>query len=78
MISKLITIALIFVAAVAANVAAILVLALPVKWLWNALLPRTLSVLHADYSQSVAFLGLLMIIRVAVKGVSVKAQMRNP
>jgi hypothetical protein len=76
--SKVIAILLLFAAAVAVDMASIFLLALPFKWLSNALLPRTISAFHVDYFQSVAFLGLLMIIRVAVKGVSIKAKLRNP
>jgi hypothetical protein len=75
--SKVIAILLLFAAVLAANVASVLFLALPFKWLWNALLMQVIPVSPIGYLQSTGLLGLVMIVRIVINGVSIKATMQG-
>jgi len=56
----------------AANVASVLVIGLPFKWLWNAALPALFSAPHITYTQASALLGLVVLLRIIIKGVKLK------
>jgi len=63
-------------AALASNVALVLAVALPFKWLWNASLPALFSATHITYAQSSALLGVILLARVIVRGVKLKLDFR--
>lgn len=52
-----------------ANVAMVLVIGLPFKWLWNTALPPLFSTPRITYGQASALLGLILLVRVIIKGV---------
>jgi hypothetical protein len=56
----------------ATNVVMVLVIGLPFKWLWNAVMPSILSAPNITYAQSAYLLGLILLVRVVVKGVKLK------
>lgn len=59
-----------------ANVALVLAVALPHKWLWNAALPALFSATHITYTQSSALLGVILLTRVIIRGVKLKLDFR--
>jgi hypothetical protein len=59
------------------NGAAILVLSIPFRWLWNALLPDIISVPRLSYAKTVGLLCLLTLLRWALSGVKLKANFRD-
>jgi hypothetical protein len=59
------------------NAALVLLAALPFKWLWNVTLPAIFSLPHLDYVQSAGLLGLIAIVQITVKGVEIRAKLRE-
>jgi hypothetical protein len=54
------------------NVVLVLVIGLPFKWLWNTALPALLSVPPITYTQASGLLGLILLVRVILRGVKLK------
>ncbi len=66
------------VGVIGASAAIVLIVALPFKWLWNAVLPGLFSFPSLGYWQAVGMLALATLGRMAVTGAGIELKLKKP
>jgi hypothetical protein len=75
--TKIIAGLIIYSASLVLNAAVLFVLALPFKWMWALTLTPVFAMPRLDYFHSLAFLGLITVIRVVVSGIKLSATLKD-